>query len=134
MKFNWRIWSGLALCVVAFLSYFMLFVQFQPTRDVPWPSFLLFAVAVVLLISGWRRAPRKILASIVAVLGLLVLGAFTFLMTVGTKGLPVSAAAPQVGQKAPDFALPDTRGRTTSLSQLLAESNGVLLVFYRGHW
>jgi hypothetical protein len=51
--------------------------------------------------------------------------------------------APKVGDKAPDFALPDTQNRTVRLSELLAgpapgmaERKGtwVLLVFYRGYW
>lgn len=128
-----KLWAGLILSVVAFLSYFMLFTRWPVTRDVPWASFLLFAVAVALLVWGWRRSRRKVLASIAAILGFGILGLFTFLVT-NTKNLPASANAPRVGQKAPQFAIADTRGRTTSLSQLLAGSNGVLLVFYRGYW
>ena len=129
-----KVWSGLVLCIVAILSYFLFFVRFAPTRDVPWPSFVLLAIAVYLLLSGWRKARRKVWASIGVALGLLVAGFFTFTMTVGTKDLPASASAPRVGQKAPDFALPDTQNHTVSLSQTLAQSNGVLLVFYRGYW
>jgi hypothetical protein len=88
----------------------------------------------VLLVMGWRRAPRKFLASIVTVLGLLVIGAFTFMVTAGTKNLPLSNRAPAIGQTAPAFALPDTGGRTVALADALDGSNGVLLVFYRGHW
>lgn len=132
-RFNWPSWAGLLLCVFAFISYFAIFTRWPVTRDLPWASFLLFAVAIGLLVWGWRRAPRKIVASIVAVLGLLITGMFTYLM-MGTKGLPVSANAPRVGEKAPQFALADTQGRMTSLPQLLNGSNGVLLVFYRGHW
>ena len=132
-RFNWPAWAGLLLCVVAFISYFALFTRWPVTRDFPWASFTLFAVALFLLVWGWRRAPRKIVASIVAVLGLLIAGMFTYLIA-STKGLPVSANAPRVGEKAPHFALADTRGQTTSLPQLLNGSNGVLLVFYRGYW
>lgn len=132
-RFNWPSWAGLLLCVFAFISYFALFTRWPVTRDFPWASILLFAIALFLLVWGWRRAPRKIVASIVMVLGLLIAGMFTYLM-MGTKGLPVSANAPRVGQKAPQFSMADTQGRTTSLSQLLAGSNGVLLVFYRGYW
>jgi MFS superfamily sulfate permease-like transporter len=131
---NWQLWVGLALAVVAFLSYFLFFARFAMTRDIPWASLVLFLIAGVLLISGWRRAPRKLLPSLVALVGLLIIGAFTFTVTIGTRNLPASARAPSVGQKAPQFALPDTNNRTVSLSGLLAESNGVLLVFYRGFW
>jgi hypothetical protein len=133
-RFNWPLWTGLLLAVVAFVSYFALFAQFEITRDVPWASFILFAVAVLLLISGWRRATRKILPSIVAALGIVVLGAFTFLVTVGTKDLPASDGAPKVGEKAPAFTLADTNNRPLSLANAATGSNGVLLVFYRGHW
>jgi energy-coupling factor transporter transmembrane protein EcfT len=129
-----KVWSGLILCVVAFLSYYMFFARFPATRDVPWVPFTLFAVAIWLLISGWRQAKRKILATIGVVLGFLVIGLFTFLVTVFSRELPAAAAAPRIGQKAPDFALPDTQGRAVSLSRTLAGSNGVLLVFYRGYW
>lgn len=131
---NWQLWSGLALAVVAFLSYFLFFARFAMTRDIPWASFVLFLIAGVLLIAGWRRASRKLVPSLVALAGLLIIGAFAFTVTVGTKNLPASAGAPSVGEKAPPFALPDTNNRTVSLSGLLAESNGVLLVFYRGFW
>lgn len=131
---NWQLWSGLALALVAFFSYFLLFVRFPMTRDIPRVPFILFLLAAVLLISGWRRAPRKLLPSIVTLIGFLIIGAFTFVVTVGTKNLPASVNAPAVGEKAPQFALPDMSNKTVSLSSVLAESNGVLLIFYRGFW
>ena len=55
--------------------------------------------------------------------------------------LPPSTGAPQAGQKAPDFTLPDQDGRQVTLSTLLESGssagdrvNGVLLIFYRGYW
>jgi MFS superfamily sulfate permease-like transporter len=133
-RFNWQLWLGLVLAVVAFVSYFVFFSQYEVTRDVPWASFVLFLIAIALLVSGWRRAPRKILASIVAVLGFVVAGLFIFSVTVGSKDLPAAQAAPAIAQRAPGFTLPDTRGQQVSLSNVLAQSNGVLLIFYRGYW
>ncbi|HEY1957043.1 MAG TPA: peroxiredoxin-like family protein [Polyangiaceae bacterium] len=43
------------------------------------------------------------------------------------------SAAPAVGSKAPDFSLPDARGGTVTLSELLAEGPAVI-AFYRGAW
>ena len=55
--------------------------------------------------------------------------------------LPPSRGAPQLGQKAPEFTLPDTSGKPMSLSDLLAapvapgaHSPWLLLIFYRGFW
>jgi peroxiredoxin len=41
--------------------------------------------------------------------------------------------APEPGDKAPEFVLPDARGREVRLADLLGESR-VVLVFYRGAW
>lgn len=133
-RINWRLVSGLLLAVVAFLSYFLFFAYFAVTRDIPWVSFLLFIAAIALLVSGWRRATRRVLASIPLVLGVLIAGMFTFMVTAGSRNLPAAASAPAPGQRAPEFALPDTNNRTVSLSGTLAQSNAVLLIFYRGHW
>jgi 4-amino-4-deoxy-L-arabinose transferase-like glycosyltransferase len=133
-RFNWPLWSGLLLVVVAVVSYFAIFTRFPVTRDVPWVSFILLAIAIALLISGWRRASRKILPSIVTALGLLLVGAFTYTVTLGSRNLPASDRAPAVGQMAPGFALPDTNNRTVALADVLSQSRGVLLVFYRGYW
>ncbi len=45
----------------------------------------------------------------------------------------VGAAAPAVGTSAPGFALPDIRGASRALADLLA-AGPVVLVFYRGAW
>jgi peroxiredoxin len=44
-----------------------------------------------------------------------------------------AARAPQVGDAAPDFTLPDQDGEDLRLSQLL-EQGPVVLIFYRGEW
>jgi hypothetical protein len=132
-RFNWALWGGLLLAVIAFLSYFTFFVRYPVTRDVPWASFLLFLGAIALLVAGWRRAPRKIVASIVLVLGLAITAMFTHSVLVGSK-VPAAAGAPAVGEKAPEFTLRDSANRDVALSNLLAQSNGVLLIFYRGYW
>ena len=102
-----------------------------------------------MLASGVRRAFRqpeeyrgKIVGPILGVLGLAAAGLFCFAVFYGSKQIPVPAAAPRVGGKAPDFALVDTNNKETSLSSLLstplpnsqAPPKGVLLIFYRGYW
>lgn len=133
-RWNWPLWTGLLLAPIAFFTYFAFFAQFPVTRDVPWASFLLFLLALTLLVIGWQRATRKILPSLAVAFGVLVCAGFTYLVTIGSKNLPASSRAPAVGEKAPDFTLTDANGRAVTLSQVLAGSNGVLLVFYRGYW
>ncbi len=66
--------------------------------------------------------------------------------------LPLSKGAPKVGEKAPDFTLPDSNGKPAKLSELVVapmpdpfgaagksdaaseKPRWVLLVFYRGYW
>jgi hypothetical protein len=136
-RFNWQLWSGFALSIVAFVSYFELFVRFPITRDIPWVSLILFALAIALLVSGLRRASgRRIGAWIVTVLGVFICAFFCFAMFIGARWLPASSHAPAVGSKAPDFVLLDIHRKPVALSRLLAEpaTKGVILIFYRGYW
>lgn len=146
-RFNWPIWAGFALTVIAFLSYTLVFVNFPVTRDFPWVNLLLFAVALILLFVGVRRSYGsgrsligKIGGTVLAVLGVLVFAFFMFVMFILARQLPASAAAPKVGQKAPEFTLADLNGKQVSLAELLSTPinskapKGVLLVFYRGYW
>lgn len=146
-KFNWQIWMGFLLSVVAVLTYPFVFVSWPITRDFPWANLLLIGVALLFLFLGMRRAfapdrrrISKIGASVLATFSVLILGLFLFSFFVAARWLPASRGAPQIGQKAPDFALADTTSRPLSLSELLSEPingkapRGVLLVFYRGYW
>lgn len=145
-RFNWPLWLGFVLSVVGVFSYLAVFVWYPVTRDFPWANLLMFAVAAVLLFFGVRRAFKsdrrrsKIVASIVATLGVVVIALFLVSFFVGGRALPASKGAPQVGQKAPDFTLTDSGGKAVSLNELLSTPingnppKGVLLVFYRGYW
>jgi hypothetical protein len=148
-RWNWYPWIGFALCLLAFASYFVLFVKFPVTRDIPWASYLIFSVGVGFLFFGVRRPLNqaaqyrgKIYGPVLAILGLAVLGMFSIAVLHGTKQVPRSAGAPRVGQKAPDFQLNDTNDQPVTLASLLSTPipgtqsapKGVLLVFYRGYW
>ncbi|HEV8189591.1 MAG TPA: hypothetical protein VGP83_17690 [Pyrinomonadaceae bacterium] len=148
-RINWPLWVGLLLTVAAFMSFFFIFVRFPITRDFPWANFVLFAIAAVLLFIGLRRgfAPdrphptrSKIVSVLVTVVGVLVIGLFAFAYFVGGRMLPASKGAPQVGQRAPEFTLPDSTGKQVSLNELMTSPingkapRGVLLIFYRGYW
>jgi peroxiredoxin len=55
----------------------------------------------------------------------------TEIKTLADSGIAVRSL--RVGAKAPDFALPDARGRVVTLSSLLARGPAVV-TFYRGGW
>jgi hypothetical protein len=146
-RFNWPLWAGLVLSLVAGLSYQFVFVRWPITRDFPWANLVLFAIAMGLLFLGLRRAFKpdkrivsKVFSSLAAAFGLLLLAGFLFVTFVAGRWLPASASAPQVGQKAPDFTLADTNGQPVTLASLLSQPinnkppKGVLLIFYRGYW
>jgi len=155
-KFNWQIWAGFLLTLFAFLSYPFIFIDYPILRDFPWLNLLLFALALVLLFIGLRRAFKpgrrlisKILAPVLATLSVLVIALFIFSVLIEARRLPASAGAPQVGQKMPEFTLTDTNNQLVSLSQILSQPlqpsgevasaksekpKGVLLIFFRGYW
>jgi hypothetical protein len=152
LRWNWPAWAGFLLSILAFVSYFIFFARFPITRNVPWVNFLLFGAAALFCLAGLKRAftgagslGGKFLSCLLALLSISILGAFSFIIFRGTRGLPASHGAPVVGQKAPTFTLRDTHGNPVSLSALLSTPlepanssggapQGVLLIFYRGYW
>ncbi|HET6671104.1 MAG TPA: hypothetical protein VFH15_12820 [Pyrinomonadaceae bacterium] len=149
-RLNWHIWAGFLLSILAFVSYTLFFVNFPITRDFPWANLILFMIAAALLFVGVRRAfapdrsrLAKVGSSILAVLGVLIIGLFIFTIFIMARWLPPASGAPRVGNKAPEFTLVDVNGKATSLAELLttpmnvsntAKPRGVLLIFYRGYW
>src|SRR6266404_1574437 len=111
-RFNWPVWSGLLLSLIALLSYPFVFIRWPITRDFPWANLLLFGFAAVLLFVGARRASApdrrrrsKIAAALLITLSSLILGFFVFSFFVAARWLPAAQGAPRAGQKAPDFLL-----------------------------
>jgi len=134
--------AGFLVCLVGFLSYFFVFTLFPVTRDVPWANWLLFAIGLALLGAGISRPFRqpetyrgRVLGPILGVLSLAVVGFFLFATLVASRQLPAATNAPKVGEKAPDFTLPDSQGRPVALHDLVGPRKPwVVLIFYRGYW
>jgi peroxiredoxin len=142
---NWPLWSGFLLSPIAFLSYPFVFERWPLTRDFPWATLVLFAVAAVLLAIGLRRAfatgrlrwLRVTSGLAVAALSAVILANFVLSVFVHARHLPPSTHAPRVGERALDFTLPDENSTPVSLASLLSPSavsgapasRGVLLVF-----
>jgi hypothetical protein len=151
MKRSWNssLWIGFLFALAGFLSY-TFFAQFPVTRDFPWANLLLFAASAIFLVLGLFRGfgktqvyRGKVFGPILATLGILMFGFFSYVFFYQLRQVPPSADAPHVGQKAPEFTLPDQNDKQVSLAELLlspvssastANANGVLLIFYRGFW
>jgi hypothetical protein len=142
-KWNWSIWVGFVVAVTGLFSY-EFFARFPVTRDFPWANFLLFGIGLALLVVGLFRAfgrPQvyrgKIFGSILAVIAVLCVAFFSYVIFYVLHQVPASAGAPRVGQKAPDFFLLDQNGKPVGLGDLLRGPSGpkaVALIFYRGFW
>jgi len=127
---NWAPWIGLLLALLAMLSNGVYFLGLPGQRALPILGVALVIAALVCAAAGILRTLRqpqryggKISSSILGVLSLLlcVLAAFT---SMHSRDLPEATAAPQVGQKVPDFTLADTSGNKVSLDQLLGKGKG----------
>lgn len=131
-------------------GFIPLYAQLPGQQALPWVDVLLSVLAVILVVIGLRRAiaqPEryrgKAGAWVLTVVSTLLM-AFAFFGFFAARHIPEANAAPQTGQKAPDFQLQDTNGRIVSMTQLLAQpvdpaSSGprpkaLLLIFYRGYW
>lgn len=139
-------WMGLWLTLLGALSNGLPFIGF-PAAPVPWISLLLSLIGFVVVLLGlWRAYGQstiykgKLSGSIAAALSLLFL-AGTIVLFWDARHIPAeSAVAPHVRQRVPDFTLPDSAGRSVSLTHLFSGSPGkeppkaLLLVFYRGYW
>jgi hypothetical protein len=117
------------------------FVRFPITRDFPWANLLLFGIGGVLLIVGLFRAfgrPQlyrgKIFGSIFTTITLFLFAFFSYEIFYVLRQVPLSAQAPRVGEKAPEFTLVDQNGRSVALADLLSGSRAAVLIFYRGFW
>lgn len=130
-----RVWVGPLLAIVAIASYFTVFVSWPATRDVPWPSYALLALALVLSTLALLRAARArrgiVLAAIGDALTVGLAGFFVWYCLVFSV-LPQVPGALAVGAPAPAVVLVDDRGAQVDVGALAREK--LLLVFYRGHW
>lgn len=143
---NSALWLGVVITVLGVLSNFLYFLK-MPQALIPWINLIVPAIGLIFLFIGLRRAfgqsqlyRGKIWGSIVTALSVLLF-ALSIWGFFHSRAVPGASAAPQVGQRIPDFTLPDSKGQPVSLSQLLSSPGGdshparaLLLIFYRGHW
>ncbi len=144
---NGLLWIAVLLIIVGVLSNGLFFVRFPGQQLLPWLNLLLFIIPVPLVVVGLRRAITQPEVYRGKTAGWILTGLSVFLLAFAVFGLyasrniPDASKAPQVGQRAPDFVLPDTNSKPVWLHDLLsmpmesgAPPKAVLLVFYRGYW
>ena len=139
-SWNWSLWIGFLFALADFLSY-TFFAQFRITRDFPWVNLLLLAMGGIFLVLGLFRAfgkaqvyRGKLFGPIFATLGILMFGFFSYVMFYQLRQVPPSTGVPRIGEKAPEFTLPDQDGKDVALADLVSRSKAVALIFYRGFW
>jgi hypothetical protein len=157
-SWNWAVWIGVLVVIVGVVSYPLYFVRFPALRDFPWANLALLALGLALIGAGVARAFRqpnlyrgKLFGSALGALMLALAALFCYGIFIGAHHvLPASPGAPQVGQAAPDFTLPDSNNNPVNLTAILnspfasngqasssagaAPTAGVVLIFYRGYW
>ena len=141
-------WLGAFLLAAAILSNGLFFAKVPGQQVLPWLNLLLGAAAAAFCVMALQRSRNtpelrrgKAAGWTLSILSILLL-AFSILSFIVARKLPSANGAPQVGQKAPDFTLRDTRGVPVTLAQLLSspipgsaeKPKAVLLIFYRGYW
>src|SRR5437868_4832555 len=127
---NWMPWIGLLLAVAAMLSNAGFFLGLPGPKLIAWLGVALAIAALVCAVIGVMRAFRqpqvyggKVSSSILGLVSLLICGVVAF-GSIHSRDLPAATAAPQVGQKVPDFTLVDTSGNKVSLNELMGKVNG----------
>jgi hypothetical protein len=146
---NWRLWAGFGLSIGALVGYGFLVNE---TRAVFWPALLLFVLAGLLLVSGFKRRSRepelyrgKIAGPVLTTFSVVMFGLFGFVVYQVLRVFPDAKNAPRIGHRAPDFSLVDAKDKNFSLTESLSApitdsagavhaTKGVLVVFYRGYW
>jgi peroxiredoxin len=147
-RWNAPVWLGFLVVLAAPFLYFSIFLRFPATRERPWLTSPVFAVGLVLMALGIFRAylepwsyRGKKFGTALGVISVAVLAFFGAGVLHFARQLPPVMGGPKVGEKAPDFTLPDKDGRLVTLSNLLESGpdgrgkvNGAVLIFYRGGW
>jgi len=132
MRAAWLAVLSVLLAAGAIVAYVLL-IRVPLVRNHPEGYVIAFAVALGLAVLGvmrgrGRRWPAWIAVGVTGAL-LLAGGWFNFVLA----RVPGTGAAVRVGAPAPDFTLPDAKGRPVSLAEFRGKKP-VVLVFYRGYW
>jgi len=113
------------------IAAYVLLFRIAAVRNHPTIYVAAFAVATALAVLALVRA-RRWPAWVALGLSVVLLVAGSWFNFVGAR-VPNTPTALRVGERAPDFTLPDAAGRPVSLTEFRGKKP-VVLVFYRGAW
>jgi hypothetical protein len=115
------------------VAAYVLLLRVATVRNHPEGYVVAFALATALAALAVARARgRRWPAWLALALSSLLLVAGAWFNFVAAR-VPVAPTALRVGERPPDFTLPDAAGRSVSLADYLGKKP-VVLVFYRGYW
>jgi len=121
------------LVAVGAIAAYVLLLRVAVVRNHPEGYVVAFAVATALAALAVARArARRWPAWLVFGLSVILLGAGAWFNFVVAR-IPNTPTALRVGERPPDFTLPDAGGRAVTLADYRGQKP-VVLVFYRGHW
>lgn len=121
------------LVTVGAIAAYVLLLRVAVVRNHPEGYVVAFAVATALAALAVARArARRWPAWLVLGFSVIVLAAGAWFNFVAAR-IPDTPTALRVGERPPDFTLPDAGGRAVTLADYRGKKP-VVLVFYRGHW
>ncbi len=129
---GWLAVLGVGIAIGAAVAYALL-LRIPVIRNHPEGYVIAFAVATAMAGVAVTRARRRRWPAWLA-LGFtsLLLAGGAWFNWVGAR-VPLTPTALRVGERPPDFTLPDATGRPVSLAEY-RDRKPVILVFYRGYW
>jgi AhpC/TSA family len=121
---------SVVVAVGGIAAYALLF-RVAAVRNHPEGYVVTSAVATALAVLALRRSRRWPGWVALGLSGLLLAGTAWFNFVVAR--IPATSTVLRVGERPPDFTLPDATGRPVTLAAYRGKKP-VVLVFYRGHW
>jgi hypothetical protein len=132
MRVVWLALSSLSLAVGAVVAYALL-LRVPAVRNHPGAYLAAFALAAALAVLALARGRGRRWPAWVALgVSVLLLGFGTW-FNLAVARVPAPSTVLRVGERAPEFTLPDAAGRPVSLAEFRGKKP-VVLVFYRGYW
>jgi cytochrome oxidase Cu insertion factor (SCO1/SenC/PrrC family) len=121
------------LVAIAAIAAYVLLIRIPLVRNHPEGYVIAFALATVLAALAVARARTRRWPAWLALgfCSLLLVGGAAYNFVIAR--VPDTPTALRVGERPPDFTLPDAGGRPVTLADYRGQKP-VLIVFYRGYW